>query len=251
MTDQRGSSFGSHAAYYDRARFPPPFHAVHWLLRGDEQVVLDLGAGTGAMTRLLETLGLGEVVALEPDPRMRAYLVESCTGVRALAGSAEDIPLGDDTVDAVVVGNAWHWFDHQRAAAEVARVLRDGGRLGVLGMQADFHQPWVRTFFQDETGTVSANYVDVALPSGSFRNLERAEFTVQETVTRDRVVDFFASLSRHAAGNHGDRTKAHRRIQESLDALFPTGDLIDFPLRAWCWHATRKSRREGGDAGLG
>ena len=94
--------------------------------------VLDLGAGTGAVTRLLRERVPGKVVAAEPDARMRAVLVRRVPDVLTVGARAEALPFADDTFDAVAVSSAWHWMDLALTVPEAARVLRPGGRLGVL-----------------------------------------------------------------------------------------------------------------------
>jgi ubiquinone/menaquinone biosynthesis C-methylase UbiE len=90
--------------------------------------VLELGAGTGKLTRLLVSR-FGRVVAVEPAEAMRRVLVPLCPEAEVLAGSAEEIPLGDAAVDAVFAAEAFHWFDSDRGLAEIARVLRPRGAL--------------------------------------------------------------------------------------------------------------------------
>jgi len=93
--------------------------------------VLELGAGTGKLTRLLVD-EFAYVVAVEPDPEMRQWFVARCPQADLLAGTAEQIPLADASVDGVFVAEAFHWFDHERALAEISRVLRPSGALVVL-----------------------------------------------------------------------------------------------------------------------
>jgi SAM-dependent methyltransferase len=93
--------------------------------------VVDLGAGTGALTRLLIDKA-DEVVAVEPDDRMRAILVERVPGVRALSGRGESMPLPDGCADAVLASTSWHWMDPVPTLHEVARVLTPNGVLGVM-----------------------------------------------------------------------------------------------------------------------
>ena len=147
MTDRdtRRLSFGSVAADYDRYRPPPPPQALDWLIPPDATAVLDLAAGTGAVTRLL--IGrAARVVAVEPDERMRAVLAARCPEAEVLEGRGEDIPLTDASVDAVVIASAWHWLDPERAVPEIARVLRPGGNLGVIRVSWDSRVAWVAEF---------------------------------------------------------------------------------------------------------
>ncbi|EWC64462.1 Methyltransferase [Actinokineospora spheciospongiae] len=104
--------------------------------------MVDLGAGTGAMTRSLVER-VPRVVAVEPDPRMREALARGCPDAELVAGTGEDVPLPDGVADAVVIAMAWHWMDPARAMPEIARVLRVGGVLGVLWNHRDLSVPWV------------------------------------------------------------------------------------------------------------
>lgn len=127
----RAGSFGRGAGAYRRTRPGYPRDAVDWLLGPDPARVLDLAAGTGKLTENLVGRGL-DVVAVEPADAMRAELAEVAPGADVRAGTAEQIPLPDADVDAVLVAQAWHWFDPATASREISRVLRPGGRLGVV-----------------------------------------------------------------------------------------------------------------------
>jgi len=131
-------SFGAVAGDYDRLRPSPPPEAVDWLLPDERDVVVDLAAGTGLLSRALAAKA-GRVIAVEPDERMRSVLQERSADVEVLAGRGESIPLPDASADAVFVSSAWHWMDPRLAVPEIARVLRDGGRFGVIwtGRQRD------------------------------------------------------------------------------------------------------------------
>src|SRR5262249_12980629 len=118
------------AGAYGRGRPPYPATAVDWLIRAGAAHVLDLGAGTGKLTRQLAGRGL-DVTAVEPSEGMREQLRRAVPGVPVLEGTAERIPLPGGSVDAVLVAQAWHWVDPARAVPEVARVLRPGGQLGL------------------------------------------------------------------------------------------------------------------------
>ncbi len=130
--EAQGLSFGAAAVTYERARPSYPDEAIDWLLPPGARRVLDLGAGTGKLTRGLRDRGL-DVVAVEPSAGMRDQLARVLPGVRALAGTAERIPLAGHAVDAVLVAQAWHWVDPARAVPEAARVLAAGGRSACCG----------------------------------------------------------------------------------------------------------------------
>ncbi len=141
-TQQRSTAFGAVSEHYDRYRPGPAPGTLDWLLHPDDRDVLDVGAGTGALTRLLVDRG-ARVTAVEPDPRMRLTLTDRVPAATVLAGTAERIPVADATQDVVLAHSAWHWVDPPRAVAEVARVLRPGGRLGVLWTRMDRTVDWV------------------------------------------------------------------------------------------------------------
>lgn len=137
------SSFGVAASAYAEHRPDYPQEAVQWALEFAPGIqVLDLGAGTGKLTATLVALGV-EVIAVEPDPAMLSELRRSLPRVRALPGSAEAIPAPDASVDAVLAGNAMHWFDMEVAAPEIMRVLRPGGVLAGLWNVIDSRMDWV------------------------------------------------------------------------------------------------------------
>jgi SAM-dependent methyltransferase len=137
------SSFGSAAAAYAEHRPDYAQAAVWWALEHSPAGrVLDLGAGTGKLTSVLVALG-ADVIAVEPDPAMLTELHRALPTVRALSGSAEAIPLPDGSVDAVLAGNALHWFDMDRAGPEIARVLSPGGILAGLWNILDNRIGWV------------------------------------------------------------------------------------------------------------
>src|SRR5215212_10281534 len=144
----RARSFDAAAAAYERGRpgWPPEALDVAALRLGlgRDAAVLDLAAGTGKLTRVLAGR-FASVTAVEPLDGMRAVLEAEVEGLRALAGTAEAIPVEDASVDAVFVAEAFHWFDAARAVAEMARVLRPGGGVAVLYNRlewADQKEPW-------------------------------------------------------------------------------------------------------------
>ncbi|MGH9020749.1 MAG: class I SAM-dependent methyltransferase [Acidimicrobiales bacterium] len=137
-----GLSFGRVADLYDAIRPSPPPQLATLLAPVEGLDVLDLAAGTGLVTRFLDSLG-ARVTAVEPDARMRDVLARSGVDVAVLDGTAEAIPLADASVDVVVASSSWHWFRQPDAAREIARVLRDRGRLFVLANTLDRSVGWV------------------------------------------------------------------------------------------------------------
>lgn len=132
--EDRRLSFGAEAAAYAEHRPGYPDEAVAWVLGGatrDVGEVADVGAGAGALTAALVRRGL-DVTAYDADGQMLAELERRVPGVPTRVAPAESLPLGDAAVDALLVAQAWHWFDQPAAAAEFVRVVRPGGVIGLL-----------------------------------------------------------------------------------------------------------------------
>jgi len=188
------SSFGAAADQYQRGRPEYPPSAVEWLVPRRARRVLDLGAGTGKLTRSLVEAGL-TVTAVEPSRAMREQLAAAVPGAAVLAGTAERIPLGDASVDAVVVAHAWHWFDAALAVPEIARVLVPGGTLSLVWNMRDEAEPWVATL-----GAImhrhSRQAIDASPEVGApFGSAERMEVRWRQPVTRQEIIDLVASRS--------------------------------------------------------
>lgn len=187
-------SFGAAAAAYERGRPTYPDQAIDWLLPPGAQRVADVGAGTGKLTRQLAARGLA-VVAVEPLARMRQQLTRAVPGVPVFAGAAEEIPLPDRSVDAVLLAQAWHWVDPGRALPEVARVLRPGGQLGLVWNVRDEQVDWVA-----ELGRIIHSDTDPAYdrspPLGPpFRAPERFAARWVSRLAPDTLLDLVASRS--------------------------------------------------------
>lgn len=203
------SSFGAAAASYAEHRPDYAQAAVRWAIEhAPGPRVLDLGAGTGKLTSTLEALG-AEVVAVEPDPGMLAELRRSLPDTRALSGSAEAVPLPDGSVDAVLVGNALHWFDMALAGPEIARVLAPGGVLSGLWNLLDDRVEWVAGLAQvggsaaigprDTPAAWRTETAGVHLPKAEtdavarFGSPERAEFAHGQRRTAESLVATLAT----------------------------------------------------------
>lgn len=163
MTDAtRALTFGQVAEEHDRWRPSYPDAAVDWLAPPTPARVTELGAGTGKLTSLLLSRGL-TVDVVEPDRRMLAVLARNKPGARCHRSDSTSVPLEDGSLDAVLVADAWHWFDSDATIVEVRRVLKPGGWLGLVwNVVADPVEPWEielagesDTFDRDTKGSVA------------------------------------------------------------------------------------------------
>ncbi|HEX4162519.1 MAG TPA: class I SAM-dependent methyltransferase, partial [Acidimicrobiales bacterium] len=139
-------AFGAVAGEYDRLRSGPPPDALDWMLPRDATDALEIGAGTGILTRLLVER-VGHVTAVEPDDRMRAVLSTTTAGADVRSGVAEELPAETSSCDVVIAASAWHWVDEARAVPEVARVLRPGGTLALVWSGPDRSVDWMRSLW--------------------------------------------------------------------------------------------------------
>ncbi|MFN6555210.1 class I SAM-dependent methyltransferase [Mycolicibacterium septicum] len=211
---QRSLSFGSEAAAYERGRPSYPPETIDWLLPDGARDVLDLGAGTGKLTTRLVERGL-DVIAVDPIPEMLELLSNSLPDTPALLGTAEEIPLADNSVDAVLVAQAWHWFDPERAVKEVSRVLRPGGRLGLVWNTRDERLGWVK-----DLGRIIGpehdpfnNEVTLAEPFGE---IERHQVEWTSYLTPQALIDLVASRSYCITSPEQVRTRTLEQVRELL-----------------------------------
>ncbi len=212
--EERSLSFGPAAAAYERGRPSYPPEAIDWLLPVGARDVLDLGAGTGKLTTRLVERGL-DVVAVDPIAEMLEVLRTSLPDTPALLGTAEEIPLADNSVDAVLVAQAWHWFDPERAIPEVARVLRPGGLLGLVWNTRDERLGWVR-----ELGRIIGRDGDpvrdkVTLPQ-PFTGLQRHQVEWTNYLTPQALIDLVASRSYCITSPTDVRTKTLGQVRDLL-----------------------------------
>ncbi|WP_107655897.1 class I SAM-dependent methyltransferase [Nocardia suismassiliense] len=199
---RHSSSFGAAAPAYAEHRPDYAADAVRWALAAAPGLrVLDLGAGTGKLTGTLVALG-ADVVAVEPDSAMLAELRRVLPTVRALSGSAEQIPLPDGSVDAVLAGNAMHWFDMAVAGPEIARVLAPEGILAGLWNVMDDRVDWVaglervggsaaigpRDTFSSWRAATERLYLPASGLNPRFGLPEQAEFSHGQRRTADSLV---------------------------------------------------------------
>ena len=223
-------SFEQVADLYERARPEYPREAVDWLAERldlrDGRTVLDLGAGTGKLTRALVPTG-ARVIAVEPGERMLAELRRTLPHVETLIGAAESIPLADASVDAITMGQAFHWFRHDEAIPELRRVLRPYGGVALIWNTRDHDHP-----LQREIREVMAPLVPVRREahdtsrleaSGLFGEVEERRFPWHERLDADGVVARIRSVSFVAAATREQQDDVERQLRELVGA-----DGVDF-----------------------
>jgi SAM-dependent methyltransferase len=241
------------AGLYERVRPEYPPEAIAWLadqldLRTG-RTVLDLGAGTGKLTRALVETG-ARVFAVEPGDAMRAELERAVPEAEALRGSAEQIPLEDDSVDAVAIGQAFHWFRHGEAIPELHRVLRPLGRVGLLWNMRDQDDALQRKVTEllapFAAGRARAeNTSRLLAESELFGPLEQERFRFAQQLDADALVDRIASISFVAAAPAEQRDALAQQLRILVTAH---GSRIDFPYVTDVYVSRASSSSRGHDA---
>jgi SAM-dependent methyltransferase len=236
---ERAASFARVADAYEQARPGYPADAVLWLAGETPRDVVDLGAGTGKLTRSLAALG-HHVVAVEPLGEMLDRLRAAVPGVTAVAGSAESMPLPDGAADVVACAQAFHWFDQEPALAEIARVLRPGGRLALVWNVRDERVPWVSELSDAMVGRTGVDR-GAAAPieqSGLYGPVEHAAFEHTQTVDRDALRALVLSRSYCAVLPEEERAPILGRVDRLFDEHARDG-LLTLPYVVECFRAGR------------
>jgi SAM-dependent methyltransferase len=230
-------SFGGVAEAYERGRPTYPVEAVRWMLGDRPLTVLELGAGTGKLTRVL--VGLGhDVHATDPDAAMLQILEREVPGVPTAQAGAEDIPLGDGSVDAVIAAQAFHWFDLGRALPEVARVLRPGGRVCLLWNLRNEKIPWVRRL-----GTLIGTQEQETDPAQAlifselFGFVEDREFAHWQGIDRQSIQDLVLSRSNIAVLDAEARAAKMAEVLAFYDEYGRGMDGMQLPYVTRCYRA--------------
>jgi SAM-dependent methyltransferase len=228
LASEQARSFHRAAEEYERGRPGWPPEVLDLLPVADDATVLDLGAGTGKLTRVLAAR-YAKVFALEPLDELRAILAERVPEAEPLPGVAEAIPLGDEEVDAAFAAQSFHWFANDVALAEIARVLRPGGVFARLWNEAVEPLPLPEAYrrrmsdLHDEMRPTSIP--DDVFESAPFGEAHEAAVEHEQVSTRDEVLAFAASVSWIA--NREDREE----VLGELGAMLPDGE-YRFPMRA-------------------
>ncbi|HSU02479.1 MAG TPA: class I SAM-dependent methyltransferase [Nocardioides sp.] len=238
-------AFGAVARTYDRGRPGYPAAAAEWLMGGEAKVVLELGAGTGKLTRELVDQGHA-VFATEPDEAMLEVLRERVPEVSAKVATAEEIPANDRSVDVVVVAQAFHWFDHEAALPEMARVLKPGGHVALVWNFFDQRIPWVRRLVNvvGEHSASSHASSDVLADHELFEPAERTTFAFWQDVTRDTLVDIVASRSYVASLPAAEREARLDAVRALYDEYGRGHDGMQLPYVTECFRAKVRDLRE-------
>ncbi|HEY3527937.1 MAG TPA: class I SAM-dependent methyltransferase [Nocardioides sp.] len=230
-------SFGGVAEAYERGRPTYPVEAVRWMLGDRPLTVLELGAGTGKLTRVLAELG-HDVHATDPDAAMLQILEREVPGVATAQAGAEDIPLGDGSVDAVIAAQAFHWFDLPRALPEVARVLRPGGKICLLWNLRNEKIPWVRRL-----GTLIGTQEQETDPAQAlifselFGFVEDREFAHWQAIDRQSIQDLVLSRSNVAVLDAEGRAAKMAEVLAFYDEYGRGMDGMQLPYVTRCYRA--------------
>ncbi len=242
----------SDSADYEAARPSYPPEAVAWLVEQlgitSSSRVADLAAGTGKLTRLLASTG-AFVFGIEPVAGMRATYRSVLPDTPLIAATAEALALRDESLDAVVVAQAWHWFDHERASAEVARVVRPGGGLGLMWNARDRSVPWV-----DEVWSIMDRVEKHApwrnhdewrdsanRPTPGFSNKRMAQFQHEQQITPEGVVQRMASVSHVAVLPEAERAVVLDEVRQVLatNPAVAGREVVAIPYRVDCFALIR------------
>jgi ubiquinone/menaquinone biosynthesis C-methylase UbiE len=227
-------SFELVADVYERARPEYPAEAVAWIVDelglSEGRTVLDLGAGTGKLTRALVPTG-ARVIAVEPGEAMLGELRRVVPNVEGLLGGAEAIPLADHSVDAVTVGQAFHWFRTEEAVPELHRVLRPGGGVALIWNSRDQGRPLQREISDlikplIPPGRAPVGHSAKALEESElFGPVEERRFPLVQQLDADAVAARIASISFVAAAPPDTRAELDRKLR---DVVAAEGGVVDF-----------------------
>ena len=243
LRSRRARSFGARAAAYAEHRPDYPIEGLRWGLPEGARHVVDLGAGTGKLTEGLLDLGV-RVTAIEPDPGMREEFARRLPDVPVLEGTAERIPLEDGVADAVLAGQAFHWFDLDPSLTEIGRVTRPGGTFAALWNHEDATVPWVAEFGELTRTSVSRAWASHAteLPTHElFEPFRRERFRNTQRRTAETLMATVSTHSNMLVASQEEREVTLARLRDFLRRTPETsGGEFDFPLWTTVIRAVRR-----------
>jgi SAM-dependent methyltransferase len=245
MSVERAQSFGAIADLYDEYRPSPPPEAAALLGDIDGLKILEVAAGTGIWSRFLLELG-ADLTIVEPDEKMRAVLERRSPQVHALVGTAESLPVTDASFDVVVISSAWHWFRQPDATQEMARVLRDNGRLFVLWNGFARSLEWVNELSKLRDGKRDPSvrprsWTAPELFADSFVDVTDVSIDWTWRRTTDEVVKLFGTYSGVSTRTGAERAEIGAKLRELL-AQVTVNDVVDIPMTLRGTVATRSAR---------
>lgn len=237
---EQARSFGEAVGAYELGRPGYAREHVAWLLDGVKGKVLDLAAGSGKLTRAVQDLGY-DVVAVDPDEKMLNRVGSAAT----LVGTAESIPLPDASVAAVTVGQAWHWFDPDAAAAEISRVLAPGGRLGLIWNIRDTAHPFVAALAEVMGPSPAEAMIDAdeVRSAPGFTDFERRRFDSVRMITPEALEALVTSRSHWLIASPATQAAVLAAVRE-LVAAHPHSAgrrLFEFQMYTACYRATARA----------
>lgn len=252
MQHRLGVVFGQAAARYAASRPGYPEPAVDWLIAGRPGDALDLGAGSGALTRAL-TSRVPRVVAAEPSHDLLIELRDRSPTALAVRAGAEQLPFADASFDVVTVATAFHWFDPQRALPEIARVLRPAGHLALVWNTRDSTTPWTQELdlvlrsaqpptLRGDWGTDSVHALD---SSPWFAPPERADFDHTQMLSLGGLRGLVASRSYVIALDPAAREALLAQVSALFEQYAQAGDELALPYRTQCWRSFLSAPQAG------
>ncbi|MCZ4497506.1 MAG: Methyltransferase type 11 [Marmoricola sp.] len=240
-TPTHARSFASVAQEYDRSRPSYPPEVVTWLIGehrlGGPLKVLELGAGTGLLTELVVAAG-HEVLATDPLPEMLEHLSRRLPGVATAVATAESIPVPSRSYDVVLCAQSFHWFDHPVALAEIARVLRPGGVLGLVWNVRDEGIPWGRKLGKIIGKSAAESPGDLAEPvraSPYFGYVDSSDHRFWQSLRKDELYDLVRSRSYVAVMPDAQRDELLSRVGALYDDYGRGPDGMQLPYVTRCF----------------
>ncbi|MGD0310887.1 MAG: class I SAM-dependent methyltransferase [Acidimicrobiales bacterium] len=216
--------------------------AVDWVVRSMGGTAADIGAGTGALTRVLSER-MQTVIAVEPDARMLEVLRRRSPRTPAVRSWAEQLPIRSGSLDVVTISSAWHWMDPERTIYEIGRVIRPGGVLGVIWNGADRSVDWVNELLGDRDPSPGdrdrRSRHRFELPSGSpFADLEGTVVRWSRSMTQDQLIGLAGTYSSTITMAPEQRERELARVRRAAASVVGD-DAVEVPMGCRCWRAVR------------